>query len=489
MARGDDSPDGFAQFYRLVFERPLPAHARQQWLPLIYRAKAQGKGAVIEAFRGSSKSTTISVGWLAYRIGLEAHKSYLVLGSNEESARDSAGQVADIIAYNPGWRLVFPQVKPDKRAGWAHSGYSVKRCDVAYRQWRQLAAQHRGKDPTLVGLGYSSGKVIGKHPGGVLLVDDIHDESNTRSRRRLELVKKVVAGSILPTATPETWQVFVGTPWTEDDVLATLKASGRCLSAKTPVLVPGETPLKATWPERFPLQMIEDIQQAVGEIEFSRMYLLDLERVAGVHLRSEWLGTYDADRLDPRWPVMMGVDYASVADQIKDGGRDYFAIAVGRTLPGDSGVVLIDGVRKQVSQAEAEYELLRLAEKYPTLETVGVEAVGKGEEFFHLMLRTSRLPLMPMHPGGRSKGERFEKGMGPLFERGIVKLTSRENEFTRAFREEWLHYPDGKYDDTLDAAYWMLYAALPHLFKKDWGPRQPNPYFSLGRKEMRLFGF
>lgn len=480
FARSQDSPLGFAQFYRLLFDRPLPAHARQQWLPLIYQARALGKGAVIEAFRGSSKSTTLTVAWLAYRIGLEAHKSYLLLGANDEAARDSAGQVADIIAHNPGWRLVFPQVMPDRQAGWGHSGYMVRRSDLPYRQWQQMALQQRGKDPTLVGLGYRSRAVIGKHPGGVLLVDDIHDEHNTRSWRELQLVKKVLTGTILPTATPDTWQVFVGTPWRQDDALAYLKASGRYLSLKTPVYLEGRSPRQPAWPERFPLAEIDKIRQAVGEIEFARMYLLDLTAASGIHLRSEWLNTYRFKDLNPGWPVVMGVDYASVADRVKYGGRDYFAIAVGRALPQGGGVVLIDGVRKHVSQAEAQYELLHMAERYPTLQLVGVEAVGKGEEFFHLMLRTSRLPLQPVSPGRRSKGERYEKGMAPLFERQLALLSDRANDFITAFKQEWLQYPDGSTDDTLDAVYWMLYVALPHLLGGG-GEKRPNPFVSLGR--------
>jgi hypothetical protein len=92
-------------------------------------------------------------------------------------------------------------------------GYEVKRIDMPYDDWRALVAQTKGKDPTLLGLGYKSRAVIGKHPTGVLLIDDIHDENNTRSGRELEMVRQVLAGTTLPTVTAETWQVVVGTPW------------------------------------------------------------------------------------------------------------------------------------------------------------------------------------------------------------------------------------------------------------------------------------
>lgn len=484
LARQLDSPEGFAHFYYLVYGRVLPQHALSEWIKAIYRAKKNGKGVVIEAFRGSSKSTTLTICWLAFRIGHEPHKSYMLVQTNDEAARDSAGQVADIIAYNPGWQLVFPQVVPDKRAGWGATGYEVKRKDMLYRDWRRLAGRHKGKDPTLVGLGYRSRAVIGKHPTGVLLVDDIHDEQNTRSARELALVQKVVTGTILPTATPQTWQVFVGTPWTENDTLAYLKATGRYDSVRTPVLRQKGGSEQPVWLEQFPLPEIEKLRQAVGEVEFARMYLLDLQAASGVHLRREWLRTYRHSRIDPGWPVVMGVDYASAADELTAGQRDFFAVAIGRALPGGAGVVLVDGCREQLSQGAAQEKLVALAGHYPTLQLIGVEAVGKGEEFFHLMLRTSRLPLQAVQPGGRSKGMRFERGMAPLFERGNVFISDQENSFTRAFRNEWVSWPYGEHDDTLDAVYWMLYVGLPHLLAggaREKERRQGNPFESLRR--------
>lgn len=487
-ARWDDGPEGFGQFYRLVFGRELPRHAREEWLPAIYEAKGEGKGTVIEAFRGSTKTTTLTIAWVAFNIGHHPEHSNLLIQVGDDIARDNTQQIADIIAYNEGWRMAFPHVRPDRQAGWSSTGYDVKRTDMDYADWRRLCTQMKGKDPTFVGLGYRSRAVIGKHPTGVLLVDDIHDENNTRSARELETVRKILMGTILPTVTPETWQVFVGTPWTLNDVLAYLKSTGRFRAVRTPIMrsdsqvaeksegrevedsrlsdhkTTGQfdywTPV---WPERFPLKEIEKLRRVTGEVEFARMFLLDLEAASGVHLRREWLKEYPHEKIDPQWPVVMGVDYASTADQLVGGRRDYFAVAIGRALPGGAGVVLVDGFRGHVSQGGAEEKLKQLAEEYPTTQLIGVEAVGKGEEFFYLMLRTSRLPVRAVRPGRQSKGERFEIGMAPLFEIGRAWVADAETSFLQVFKEEWVRWPHGEHDDTLDAAYWMLYVGAPHM--------------------------
>lgn len=490
LARQGAGAEAFAHFYALVYGRELPRHALEEWVRPLYAAREGGRGLVVEAFRGSSKTTTLTVAFTAYRIGLESHKSFLIIQASEDQARDSVAQVADLIAKNPGWRTVFPHVQPDRAAGWGAAGYEVRRTDIEYGAWRALCAAERGKDPTLVGLGYQSRAVVGKHPTGMLVVDDIHDESNTQSQRELARVIQILQGTILPTVTPESWQVFVGTPWRANDSLAYLKSTSRFEAVQTPILRGRSNEAEeldvhasqATWPERFPGVEIEKQRAMVGEKEFARMYLLDLKAAEGMHLKADWLHGYPHEKIQPNWPVVMGVDYASTADQMDGGTRDYFAVAIGRVLPGGAGIVLVDGFRERVSQGEAEQQLKALAGFYPTTQLIGVEAVGKGEEFYHLLLRGSRLPVVPMLPAGRSKGQRFERGMAPLFQFGRAWVADVETPFLRAFRDEWLRWPHGDHDDTLDAVYWMLFAARHHMaggarMKEE----RSNPFFGLGR--------
>ncbi|MCW5876511.1 MAG: hypothetical protein KIS85_06475 [Anaerolineales bacterium] len=475
--RLSDDPDGFARFYEMVFERPLPQHARRDWLEPLYAARREGKGLVVEAFRGSAKTTTLSVAFTAFRLGQEPHKSALLVQAGQLAAQSTSQQIADLIEHNQGWREAFGQVQPDRKVSWGARGYELVDIEENYETWRALCAREKGKDPSFVGLGYRSRALIGKHPTGLLLLDDIHDENNTRPGRDLERVLTILKGTILPTLMPHTWQVFVGTPWATNDALAYLKATGRFISVATPIYRGEKTP---AWPERFPAEEIQKARELAGEAEFARMYLLDLRAAEGLHLKAEWLHEYPHKDIQPEWPVVIGVDYASTADKLRGGRRDYFAAAVGRVLPG-GGVVLVDGFRARVSQGEAEQQIKSMVARYPTVQAVAVEAVGKGEEFYYLLLRQALLPLAPMYPGRSSKGERFERGMAPLFQWGHAWLANAETPFLRAFREEWLRWPDGEHDDTLDAVYWMLMAAGHQLAGVQRRARRENPFAALGR--------
>lgn len=477
LARTLDDAEGFGHFFWCVFGKELPDHAKK-WVHDIYAARARGKGSVKEAFRGSAKTTIVTIGFTLFRIGHEPDKANLLIQVSDDIAQTNAGQIADIIENNPGWKACFPYIQPDKQLGWSGSGYQVVDTRYPYADWR--AANAGRKDPSLMGIGYRSA-TIGKRPDGVLVVDDINDLNNTSSPKENEQVLKALTSTIFPFRTPSTWTIFIGTPWTNNDVLSYLKATGEFECTRTPVF---DAEGKSVWPERFSEEMIESQKKLSGSIEFARMYLLDLTAAAGAHLKREWLHLYPSEKVYSSWPCYFGVDYASTADKGRRRDRDFFAVAVGRLLPG-GGIVLVDGFRDRVSQGEAEQKLKALAEIYsPAL--IGVESVGKGEEFYGLMLRTSNLPLMPCHTGRRSKGERLEKQMAPLFEYSRAWVSDAETPFIKAFKDEWLLWPNGDHDDTLDAVYWMCSIAQGHLM-----PRNDTEDFEVKKKSsqsMFMFG-
>lgn len=471
---------GFAYFYKLLYSRPMPEHASEEWVKPYYAAIREGKGIVIEAFRGSTKTTTVTTALTAFNIGHEPQNSNLLIQVSDEIAKQNARNIADLITFNPGWKQVFPHIVPDVGAGWSKNGYQVKRTDMRYADWRRACVRTKGKDATLVGLGYRSHALIGKHPTGLLVIDDIHDENNTRSAIELRNTLQIFTGTILPTLTRETKTIIVGTPWTDNDILSYAKSTGEFEHVRTEVERNG----KLVWPSAYPRAVIEKQRKLAGEAEFARMYMLDIKAAAGVHLKRDWLYLYPQEKIDPSWPVVMGVDYASASDQLKGAKRDYFAVAVGRVLPGGAGVVLVDGYRGKVSQGEAEAQLKSIAALYPSTQLIGVEAVGKGEEFYYLLLRTSNLPIAPFQPGGRSKGQRFERAMAPLFQFKRVWVVDVSTPFLRAFKDEWVRWPYGIHDDTLDAVYWMLRAGLPHLLGGNYKKASmgSNPFGALANR-------
>jgi len=492
-----DTPEGFAYFYALIHGTRLPRHALT-WIKELYAARKKKRGIVIEAFRGSTKTTTLTT-YLAYRIGLEPHKAHLIVQVGDDIANDNSSSVADIIENNNMWKLIFPHVAKDKAMGWSPAGFEVKRTDMDYSEWRRLNAKR--KDPTFIGLGRTSRSIIGKHPDGMLLIDDIDDENTTSSDRERMKTQKVLTGTIFPTITPGiTMPVMIGTPWTTKDTIAYVKSTGEFEHCKTPVYDEDGEPV---WPEVYGHNEINSQKKLAGELEFARMFLLDLEATKGLSLKAEWLHEYPYEEISSSWEVVIGVDYASTEDKLKTKGRDYFCLAVGRLLPG-GGCVLVDGIRKHVSQGEAVQLTQEWASMYPSTSLIVVEKEGSGGQFIELLRYNTNLPIhtastadriVPETPSARNKGDRFQKQMAPLFQYSRVWITDRTLPFMKAFRDEWLLWPRAEHDDTLDATYYMIYGAMingalakpatpkvkKHWYGIDTEPKEANPW-NLGGK-------
>ena len=502
-----DTPNGFEAFYALVYGRRLPRHARA-WIDAIYTAHAAGQGIIIKAFRRSAKTTTITNAFAAYRMCLEPDRLSLLVQVGDGIAADNSILVGEIVKRSPGKDAIFPYLAPDPSAGWGAGGYDIIRTDMPYSAFKAQKLRW-GKDPSLIGVGYQSGEIIGKHPSGVAIVDDINNERNTASHRRNAEVNKIVQDTIFPTFSPNNpWEIFVGTPWVYNDVLSYVESTGEYVVINTPVMEyttegsPGavwypelSTWVVPAWPEIFPIDRIEAARKKAGVLGFARMYMLDLAAAQGKELKLEWLHEYPASEISAGWPVVMGVDFASTADKLRLKDRDFCAVSVGRLIPG-GGIILVDGWRGHVSTGEAQLKVSALAQQYGrTLHMIGIETQGKGEEFFNAVKYSTSLPVWPFTPGNRSKGYRFQEQMAPAFQFSRAWISDEPNEYLGQFKDEWAGWMAGApHDDTLDATYYMLRAGAENMmagFWEDpdlpelWDEEEVSPFAELGSQHVR----
>lgn len=473
---------GFAYFFYFVFGEPLLKHQIEP-LKTIFHAHSINKGALLEEFRGAAKTTTVTIHFIAWLVGLNPHLNGLLIQVGDDIAQDNAGAIATIIEHKEGWKSVFPHVVPDKEKGWGANGYHVMRDDLTYPEWLELK---KDKDPTFVGLGYKSRSIIGKRPTNFMILDDIHDENNTGSDRELAKVKKIYTDTILPTLAPGCLEVIIGTPWNKRDIIAYAKSTGEFVHIAIPVyngdekivyncpahkntgIVPDSEACNIcgeqveivdttdyTWPDRFGRIEIRKARNKFGKIGFARMFLLDLEAAQNT-IFSYFL--YPNDRLNPNMRMVAGVDYAGTMDEAKnrEGRNDYFAMAY--VVVTEQGIpVVYDGVREHVTQGRGEKLVKRAQSIFPGFQHVVIEGDGKGEEFVQMIgLRNPDLRVVMMKTGGRGKGKRLEKQMGPWLESGRVRISDADTPFLNALKAELDDYPLNDNDDCMDAVYWAL---------------------------------
>jgi hypothetical protein len=511
----DDSPRSFAAYYRYMTGVTLPAHART-WIDTIYKGKAADMATLTFAFRGSWKTTTISILFTSYRIGKNPTKTNLILQNNDAKGQRTTLAIANIIEKDPKWKDIWPSIRPDKKNGWGAQGYWVIDDSISEEDWARDTVVD--SDPSLLGLGISSGSVIGMHPTGVLLLDDIHDEKNTVSVLERAKVVKVLSETIMPMIVPdgtrdkgemlETWTLAVGTPWHEEDAYHYMQETGEFMFCFTPLLYPVDESAEGAvhfehkklvgwyrlgWPDRCPPSVVRTFYNLSGHRGFGRMYLLSLtaSNELGIPFHS-----FPWDRIPDTGPIYGGLDYASVIEvrgKVMDAkNRSMFAFYWG-VVTNNQVIVIIDGVVGHFTQLQSEGHVASLQKNYDARYiTTGLEMNGKGEEFYALLRRRPEIQLFPYWVSGH-KSDRLERDLSPWIEMGKILISDEDTHALNFLRKALAEFPHGNLD-VLDALYGVA-QTIPHILQVPVTPasgintpetiramKPHNPFGQLGRR-------
>jgi hypothetical protein len=473
--RDEDSPESFFAFCELLDGSPPPPHTQRQ-VRKMYEDHSKGIGTVNLAFRGSRKTTYFGVKFVAYRVGKEPHKTNVAIGANDDSPEKVMNSVSVIIESHPEWKRCFATVVPDKGRGWSVNGYYVVDTSIPYEEW--VKKQASTVDPTLVGGGYNSTRINGKHPTGILYIDDIHDVNNNSDIQRKDVVKKLTT-VILKTVIRvndklSTWVLGIGVPWASDDGYQTMVNAGYGLiltpamtrvrpgmeyepkpDVEGAVYIDGYNPavgvyyedIKGWWiltfPENFGLNAIIQ-ERSFGKSEFWQMIMLDLGMAATGKLKYY---TYPASEIDWTLPVIGGCDPTNDDDTLTStDDRSYFTLAYIAKLPG-GGAVIVDGVLEQCSQLAAENYILSAQEKFSNWQYVAVENVAGGKGFIQTLRRNSKIRVVPSGLKDitdakiRSKKDRLSKNSS-YFEDMAVRISDADTPFLNALRRAFNHFYD-----------------------------------------------
>ena len=465
--------EGFKHFYWCLWGKELQPYA-EEWV----RAFASGEWTILECFRGSGKSTNLSVSFSAYCLGKEPWTSVLIVQANDDTANKTSSLIANIIEHYSGWKTVFPSIVPDKERGWGAKGYFIKDTRHPYDKWLEMCGRDHLRDPSFVGAGVSSADIVGMHPRR-LIFDDIHDQTNSFFPTERKRIVEIVQANVLPVISkPGGEKPFVGvccTPWAEDDAYQVLYDTHLFKKMRTPILrwddngkyeLDGKR-CELTWEQGFSIETVRVLRSSVSAAEFARMYLCDLNAAQTTLYR--WY-SYPQDRLDASWPMVGGVDYATVylGTSSREGNLSHFALARVVKLP-TGGAVVMDGIVEQCSQLEAENYVIRDQNVYPGWMTCVIESDGLGAQFIQLLQRHPNMKITPMNTkrlGLWSKEKRQYEILSPLLERAALRIADGDTPFLRTLRSYLENYPNlDKHSPEWDVAdaVCMAVLGLPEL--------------------------
>lgn len=200
---------------------------------------------------------------------------------------------------------------------------------------------------------------------------------------------------------------------------------------------------EALHPKRFDLEALLRIKANIGEYEWSALYQQRPTPRGGGIIKKKWIRHWETlprvyDRIIQSWDFTFGKSDTSdrVSGQVwmKAGGNYY----------------LLDNNTDKMDFVEQQRAIEAMSSKWPQAVQKVVEAKANGAAIISSM--SSRISgIKPYEPRGSKEARLY--AVSPVFESGNVYLPpeSPEYHWVRDYENELLSFPNGQYDDQVDA--------------------------------------
>jgi predicted phage terminase large subunit-like protein len=372
------------------------------------------------------KSTSGSIAFPGWFLGRHPDRHIILASYAQELASDFGRKVRNLVA-DPLHQMIFPEC--------VLSGDS--------------AAAHRfsttaGGGAFFVGAG---GSVTGRG-ADLLIIDDPlksrEEASSAAYRRTLQQWFEEVAYTRLQ---GHQAIVLIQTRWHQDDLAGWLlreHASDGWTNLVLPAIAEPGDPLgrregEALWPERFPIEVLSRIKEAIGTSAWVSLYQQRPVAEAGGVFKREWWRVY-RDQPECR-RIIFSLDCAFKTGQ----QNDYSVVAIfGET---QNGYALLYVSRDRLEFPDLKRRVIALAEIWRP-GAVLVEDAASGQSLIQALQRETRLPILPVKPQGDKLAR--ANGVSPLVESGRVALPESAP-WLSDFLDEVSSFPAAPHDDQVDA--------------------------------------
>lgn len=393
------------------------------------------------------------------------------------------GKSEFVSKYFPAWYLIR---NPEKRiiltgysAGFAESwGRSVrdlvaakgKRYGVEISKSNSSAGNFsiEGHSGGMIAVG-AGGSITGKGADLLIIDDPVKNDKEAHSKRRRESIFEWFQATAFTRLEPGGTIIIVMTRWHEDDLCGRLlggrkydESSGRDGSdlqmmgqwhvLSMPALRPDAFGrMEALWPERFPVEKLQQIRKSIGEYWFNALYQQSpsvpngniFKRSNVRYFRSDGKTVTIGDRKlsTDELRVYATIDLAASTKEKSD-----YTVAVVFGLTSRMEVLLLEVIRERIEGAEHLAFVKSISDRFrPVL--IGIEAVQYQIALVQLAMR-SGLPVKEL----RADRDKISRAlpMAARMESGTVYF--RENaSWLHDFEDELFSFPSAPHDDQADA--------------------------------------
>jgi hypothetical protein len=400
-----ESPLGL---YRLCFRADDGDAITLKWFHKEWQDMVlQNRCVMIEAPRGSTKTTFVAVVLPLWFLGHNPELRIKLVCANDKDASKRLGEIRSHIEEDPLYKLAFPNVTIN-----AKKTNNTNELNLVFKR--------HTKDSTIEAQGVLSNATGGR--ADIIIFDDSCSFKNSvhEPGTRPKVLQKM-RGDWLNTLNPKdgrVWSIF--TPWHVEDANAILKkeTKGKWVYKR---YFHGTTnnPYKSIFPELFSEQWLRDKHVEIGSLEFARAYWCKAMSGDVQIVRSEWLRTYGKYDITPemlqRCSCILSIDpTGSKGSKSTNKDPDYIGVSVNLLdLAPDAAhrpkapyrIFVTEAYQVRLSTAQATALIIYLANKWKP-DAVVIEAQGAQSLHEWVYERAKHLFVVPM-PANLSKEARL----------------------------------------------------------------------------------
>lgn len=385
--------------------------------------------------RGHGKSTRWTFAFVLWSALFKKYMFPLVIGANKDEAALHIDNIRQAIESND---RIYEDFGPMAGSPW-------NKRELNLINGVRIMAQGKG--------GSLRGRRNKQFRPDLVLIDDLFTDKESESQIERDKVERWFNRTVIPLGKDALF-ILVNTITNEDDLASrilkkiqteeikgwtALRFSAEC---------PNETPL---WKERYTWEDLQAIRKEIGSPAYSQEYLgraiTDEDRL----FKRSWIKTVSMSEIPERLIRYEGIDPAT-------GAHDLSAVVDGGRERGGSILYIVSSHGKKESTNTFKN---RLIQRYKTFryKRAGMENVAFQEVYRKEIIDTaaSQRTVLPIRgiKTGRASKETRAMAMQPMIENGTIVFGPGNQDLI----DELLVFPNGTYDDLVDALYYMVKAA------------------------------
>jgi predicted phage terminase large subunit-like protein len=406
------------------------------------------KNIVITAFRGSAKSTIITLSYVIWSIvGIKQKKFPIILGRTQLNTQPNLNAIKKELEENDLFRKDFGPFKEEVDTNGTTQSIILPQYNA------QISTRSIGQN--IRGI-----KHLQYRPD-LIIADDIEDSDSIKSQKNRDELFDWLTGDVIPAGDRDTQLIFIGTPLHNDSILMRLKAlfqngDPKNIYREFPIVDENNIPL---WLGKFKTQ--EDIdnerKKCFSEIMWQREYLLKILDSEDQIIKREHIHYYEelltghcrfsATAIDPARSLKSTADYTAIVsgkmfEYEKNRKLYIMPNPINERLTTDQQIQKVKNISKGLNNNESYSRVY--------VEDVGFQGVITD------LLKSEGIPAKPFPVRGWSKEDRL-MSVSSLIELGRVVFPKKGAE---KLLEQIIGFGKESHDDLVDACTMLIFQAF-----------------------------